>query len=134
MSRFRSVIISAVLLIMVAFFSTTSANAAAVNGPGGSATLDVMSKGSTLYWSATPKTKWPYHFSGQIVIKGLDNSTYKSIPVSGVGALGSSVGDSVGVSLKKGEYVATLTGSATDLNSHLFVVLPGVSVPINITR
>ncbi|WP_315069254.1 hypothetical protein [uncultured Clostridium sp.] len=91
-----------------------------VSGDGGSATLDPKHK--SVYWKVKPATDWPYVFKGTLEVDYY-NGESEYFNLSGIGALGSSVSDTVSLS-GTGGYSVYLRGEATDLAGDEFTVLP----------
>lgn len=92
-----------------------------VTGGGGSATVDPYS--NSVYWKVKPATKWPYEFKGTLEI-AYYNGKSQYFNLSGFGALGTSVSDTVELSGSGGYYVY-LNGAAYSLDGNKYTVLPG---------
>ncbi|AJH78652.1 hypothetical protein [Heyndrickxia coagulans] len=80
--------------------------------------------GGQLYWYVKPATKWPYYFDGTIKVVYDSGHTPRIYEISGVGALGSSVSDTIPISKTKGA-TAYLTGTAYALKGDQYLVVPG---------
>lgn len=92
-----------------------------VTGNGGSATVDPYS--GSVYWKVKPATAWPYEFKGTLEVDYY-NGDSQYFNLSGYGALGSSVSDTVELD-ETGGYSVYLDGEAYSLNGYGYVVVPG---------
>ncbi len=107
-----------------------------VSGPAGVARLDFLPSAKQFTWSAKPNFGLAYYFSGQIIITNAKTGgLVGEYPVSGFGAVGSSVGGDIGFSPKKNVlYTATLTGHADDIDGLRYTIAPGCSVPVYVSN
>jgi len=95
-----------------------------VVGPGGRSSIVAADSGRAVYWSVSPATAWPYHFSGVVELR-YHSGFKRDAVVGGMGALGSTVSGAVTMNKNNGG-VAYLKGTAYALNGSKHTVLPGV--------
>ncbi|EXX79789.1 hypothetical protein RirG_002270 [Rhizophagus irregularis DAOM 197198w] len=109
---------AAAAILATATFAST-ADAAKVRGPGGTAQIDFIDSNKLVYWEVNPSTVYAaYAFSGNIKF---GNGTSVGVWESGWGAEGGT--ENAGASKKS----ATLTGTAYATNGKAYDVLPGVT-------
>lgn len=95
------------------------------SGSGGWADISAGDSGRIVYWSVKPATLWPYHFEGYVKLR-YHSGFKRDAPISGFGAIGSTLSGSVTMNKNNGG-VAYLTGTAYSLTFDKYKVLPGVN-------
>ncbi|WP_110114967.1 hypothetical protein [Bacillus sp. CGMCC 1.16541] len=95
-------------------------------GSGGWSDITAGDSGRVVYWSVKPTTLWPYHFEGYVKLR-YHSGFKRDAPISGMGALGSTLSGTVTMNKNNGG-VAYLSGTAYSLTFDKYKVLPGVHV------